>query len=132
MKLAYPAIFDPWEDGAGYTVEFPDLPGCVTEGKSITEALDMAEDAASGWILDELEDGKQTPVASNALSIIPPDGGFVSMVSVDIDAYAAKYGTQAVRVNVSLPAWLKARAEENSLNLSKVLQEALLSRGIGK
>ena len=33
MKLAYPAIFTPFEDGAeGDVVEFPDLPGCVTEG----------------------------------------------------------------------------------------------------
>ena len=45
MKLVYPALFTPFEDGSGgYTVEFPDLPGCVTEGQN------MAEDAASGWV----------------------------------------------------------------------------------
>ena len=50
MKLVYPALFTPFEDGSGgYTVEFPDLPGCVTEGEDMAEALFMAEDAASGW-----------------------------------------------------------------------------------
>ena len=58
MKLVYPALFTPFEDGSGgYTVEFPDLPGCVTEGEDMAEALFMAEDAASGWVLTELEDG---------------------------------------------------------------------------
>lgn len=53
MKLAYPAIFIPFEDGDdGYTVEFPDLPGCVTEGYSMADALFMAEDAASGWVFN--------------------------------------------------------------------------------
>ena len=52
MKLVYPAIFTPYEDGTGgYAVEFPDLPGCVTGGDDMAEAIFMAEDAASGWVL---------------------------------------------------------------------------------
>ena len=36
MKLVYPAVFTPYEDGTGgYVVEFPDLPGCVTGGDDI-------------------------------------------------------------------------------------------------
>jgi len=38
MKLTYPAIFYPWDDGLGYTVEVPDLPGCVSEGATLAEA----------------------------------------------------------------------------------------------
>lgn len=34
MKLTYPAIFYPWDKGHGYTLEVPDLPGCVSEGAS--------------------------------------------------------------------------------------------------
>ena len=48
MKLIYPAVFHPFSDATGgYTVEFPDLPGCVTEGKNLQEAYEMAMDAAS-------------------------------------------------------------------------------------
>ena len=36
MKLIYPAVFKPFSDqSGGYVVEFPDLPGCVTEGKNL-------------------------------------------------------------------------------------------------
>lgn len=69
MKLAYPIILIPFEDGGGYTVEVPDLPGCVTEGRDLAEALFMAQDAASGWVLTELEDGRPAPKASDASGI---------------------------------------------------------------
>jgi predicted RNase H-like HicB family nuclease len=96
MKLSYTAVFYPWDDGKGYTVEVPDLPGCTTGGRNMAEAIDMAVDAASGWVLDELEDGKKAPPAS-PISAIKPDpeigeGGFVSVIALDMDAYAAKYG----------------------------------------
>jgi len=38
MKLTYPAIFYPWDDGFGYTVEVPDLPGCTSGGATLAEA----------------------------------------------------------------------------------------------
>ena len=46
MKLVYEAIFTPFEKGEGYTVEVPDLPGCVTEGDNLAEAIEMGQDAA--------------------------------------------------------------------------------------
>ena len=47
-KLVYPIILTPFENhSGGYTVEFPDLPGCVTEGSDLVDAMVMAEDAAS-------------------------------------------------------------------------------------
>lgn len=36
-KMTYLAIFHPEADG-GYSVDFPDLPGCVTEGDTLSEA----------------------------------------------------------------------------------------------
>ena len=88
MKLVYPIILYPMEEHeGGYTVEVPDLPGCVTEGHDLADALDMARDAASGWILDEMEDGRAVPHASNIADVKPdePDG-IVSLISLDMDA----------------------------------------------
>ena len=73
----------------------------------------MGTDAASGWVLDELEDGKPAPEASPLESIIPEAGGFVSMLVLDMDAYAEKYGEKAVRKNLTIPAWLNTFAENN-------------------
>lgn len=128
MKLLYPAIFYPWEKGSGYTVEVPDLPGCVSEGASFAEAQEMGIDAASGWVLTEFEDGKPAPEPSDIKAIRPADeGGFVSMLVLDMDAYAEKYGKKAVRKNLTIPAWLNTFAEENHINFSKVLRESLFS-----
>ena len=125
MRLTYPAIFYPWDDGPGYTVEVPDLPGCVSEGESLAEAIIMGTDAASGWVLDELEDGKPAPKASPIEAINPDDGGFVSILVLDMDAYAEKYGNKAVRKNLTIPAWLNTFAEARHINFSQVLQDSL-------
>ena len=126
MKLVYPAVFTPYDDGTdGYVVEFPDLPGCVTGGDDMAEALFMAEDAASGWVLGELEDGKRAPEATELKKVKTEDGQFVSLVALDMDAYAAKYGNKAVKKTLTIPAWLNTFVEQNGISCSKVLQDAL-------
>ena len=125
MKLAYPAVFTPYEEGEGYTVEFPDLPGCITGGDDMAEALFMAEDAASGWVLTELEDGKPAPKASAVREVSTEGEQFVSMVALDMDEYAAKYGEKAIKKTLTIPAWLNTFVEQHGISCSKVLQEAL-------
>jgi len=126
MKLVYPAIFTPYEDkSGGYLVEFPDLKGCVTGGDDLADALFMAEDAASGWVLTELEDGKPAPTASGLESVKAEAGQFVSLIALDMDMYAAKYGSNAVKKTLTIPAWLNTFAEQNGISCSRVLQDAL-------
>ena len=126
-KLVYPAIFTPDENG-GYTVEVPDLPGCVTEGDDLGESIAMAEDAASGWILGELEEGNDFPAPSSLVDIVVTEGSFTSLISLDIDAYSEKYGNKSVRKNITIPAWLNTYGEKNNINFSQVLTEALMER----
>ncbi|MCM1112192.1 MAG: type II toxin-antitoxin system HicB family antitoxin [Muribaculum sp.] len=127
-KLIYPAIFKPFSDGSGgYVVEFPDLPGCVTEGRNMEEAIEMGMDAACGWILGELEDGEKIPPASEYKDVHTTAEAMVNMLLLDIDSYAEQYGENAVRKNLTIPAWLNSFAEKNNINFSKVLQDALLS-----
>ena len=126
MKLVYPAIFTPYEDGSdGYLVEFPDLPGCVTGGDDLAEAIFMAEDAASGWVLTELEEGKKAPEATKVNDVVAQGDAMVNLVALDMDAYAAKYGSNAVKKTLTIPSWLNTFVEENGISCSKVLQEAL-------
>ena len=125
MKLVYPACFYQDEETGNYTVEVPDLPGCVTGAPTLADAILMAEDAASGWVLGELEDGKMAPPASSIADIHPDDGGFVSLLTLDMDSYAEKYGNKAVRKNLTIPAWLNTFAEKRGVNFSMVLTDAL-------
>lgn len=125
MQLTYPAIF--YKGEGGYAVEIPDLPGCSSGGATLAEAIVMGTDAASGWVLTELEDGKAIPDASPIETVKPDEGGFASMLVLDMDAYAEKYGNKAVRKNLTIPAWLNTFAEANHINFSQVLQDSLTS-----
>jgi len=49
------------EDGRGYTVEVPDLPGCISWGETIEEARDMIKDAIEGWLVTALQFGDPIP-----------------------------------------------------------------------
>ena len=129
MKLVYPAYFTPLEKSEGFCVTFPDLPGCVTQGKDLTESLEMAIDAASGWVLDELEDGNPAPKASKITDIrIENEGEFVNAIVLDMDSYSEKYGTKSIRKNCTIPSCLNTAAEQNHINFSAVLQAALIEK----
>jgi antitoxin HicB len=50
------------QDGGGYVVDFPDLPGCLTEGDSIDDALANAAEALSGWLFAAIKANQDVPV----------------------------------------------------------------------
>lgn len=75
-NIIYPAVFHKAEEG-GYWVEFPDLPGCVTEADTLEEAVVMAGDALFVWFDDE----QQEQPAPSAVSDIKVEGDdFVTLV----------------------------------------------------
>lgn len=121
-KYIYPAVFIPEDEG--YTVIFPDLIGCQTQGDTLEEALDMAKDALSLYIFDKEEDKKEIPSASSPESL-KPDTGFISLVEFDMIEYRKKYDTKSVRKTLTIPHWLNIMAVEANVNFSNILQNAL-------
>ena len=121
MEYVYPARFHPNEDGS-ITITYPDLPGCISEGKSLGNALFMAHDALSQW-LDYLTDkGRTIPPASHLEEITPEKGEFINLVRAVVQDKAA------VRRNISIPKWMDDQARQNGISLSRVLQDALRER----
>lgn len=57
------ALLHPEKEG-GYSVTFPDFPGCFTQGDTMDEAASMAEDALEGHVECLLEDGDPLPSPS--------------------------------------------------------------------
>lgn len=51
-KLEYPFTISILSDGqgSGYLIEFPDLPGCVSDGDTLEEAIENGKDAVKCWI----------------------------------------------------------------------------------
>lgn len=75
MKVfKYTAIFEPAEEG-GFTVTVPALPGCITEGDTFEEAVEMAKDAIKCYIATLKKDKEPIPVESEehiAATILVP------------------------------------------------------------
>ena len=122
-KYVYPAIFT--EDEDGYSVRFPDVDGCFTSGRSLQEALEMAEDALWLMLYDMEESGEAIPVASGVNNVQTEPGEFVSLIGCDTLAYRKRYGSKAVKKTLSIPSWLNEAAEKAGVNFSNVLQDAL-------
>tara|TARA_R110002124_G_scaffold89513_1_gene228772 strand:- start:2239 stop:2646 length:408 start_codon:yes stop_codon:yes gene_type:complete len=85
------------EKDSDYGVSFPDFPGCVTAGKSLDEAKDMAIEALALHIEGLLEDGEAVPEPSGLDAVAAhPDfqGGTAFLVEY-------KQPVKTVRFNVT-------------------------------
>jgi len=60
MALPYRVELIPSVEG-GYVVRLPDLPGCMSQGDTVEEAMEMIRDAQRGWIEVMLENGRPIP-----------------------------------------------------------------------
>lgn len=135
MLSIYPAIFYKEENG-GYSVIFPDLNHLATCGDTMQETMEMAVDCLAGYLFTEKLEGNKLPAPTPLEQVDPycedtdeedrKTERFVNMVSVDVEAYAALHFNKAVKRTVSIPQWLNNRAIAKKVNVSKLLQQALI------
>ncbi|MCI8742478.1 MAG: hypothetical protein HFG63_07585 [Lachnospiraceae bacterium] len=120
-EYVYPAVFSSNEDGS-FTITYPDLPGCITEGKSLGNAMYMAQTALTQWVEYLMDKKQEIPLASSLNDLETEPGEFVNLVRADI-----KDG-RAVKRTVSIPKWMDEKVTEYGLSLSRILQDALKER----
>jgi antitoxin HicB len=99
------------DEGGGYLVEFPDLPGCISDGQTVAEAVANPRDAQAAWIAAMREAGRPIP----APGADPADG------------YSGKW---VLRTPRSLHRSLAERAKREGVSLN-MLAVALLAEGLG-
>lgn len=128
MKYIYTATFEPNEDSTQFFARVPDLPGCITTGSSLADAIDQITDAASGWLVVAEDEGLDIAQPTPQSDIQADDGCILSLIQIDTIAYRAKTDTRCVRKNVSLPAWMVALADKRGINCSQVLQDGLAAK----
>lgn len=126
MNYRYACILTPISEG--YQAAVPDLPGVVTFGSTLDEAIDMAQDALSIALLTLEDEGLPLPKPSPAEQYLVQPQGIVVLLSIDTLRYRMQTDTKAVRKNVSMPAWMSTLADQRGLNCSQILQEALRAR----
>ena len=56
MKMPYKLEIIPDADEGGFVASYPELPGCITCGETLDEAVSNALDAKKAWVLAAMED----------------------------------------------------------------------------
>ena len=123
-KYLFPAIFTPETNGI-YSINFPDVEGCYTQGDDLQDAYDMAEDALCLRLYDLEESNEPIPTPSNPADIPFTHGSFIALIGVDTLEYRKFYDNKAVKKTLTIPQWLNSMAEREGINFSQVLQSAL-------
>lgn len=126
MKLVYPAVFEAEEDG-GFYIQFPDVEGAGTQGDDLNDGLEMASDYLGLQLADYIEKDERLPRPSSPKEIEKQykndDNKFTTLISVNIDDYVDD--GKFVRTTITLPKWVKKRAEVEQLNISSIAAEAI-------
>lgn len=115
---AYAHILSPLgdEEGGGFLITFPDLPGCMSDGATIEEALENGRDAFQSWISAWIAAGRTVPVPA----FTPEDA-----------AAAEASGRFITRVPKSVHSRLTAKAKAEGVSLN-TLVVSLLAEGLGR
>jgi antitoxin HicB len=120
-KYHYPAFFR--DEARGFSVSFPDLPGCHTQGNDLEEAFEMAEDALTLYLYHLEETGIRLPAASDIKEM--PEGTTVYVISADTLEYREIFDNMAVKKTLTIPSWMNKAAEKQGVNFSQLLQSAI-------
>ena len=116
--VVYPAIVE--RAGEGFSVFFPDLPGCTSAGRTLTEVALNAEEALSGHLLVSAQEGDEVADPSD-LDAIERDPEVEEVARILV---RAERPGRAVRVNVTLDEGLIAAIDRVARNRSGFLAEA--------
>lgn len=138
MKQVYPTFILDINDASEhpFLVYVPDME-IYTEASSFADAIEMARDAIGLAGISMEDNNEKMPLPSSqsaAIEMAAKDTEYVDFskailtyVDVDFSEYRKKIDTKTVRRNVALPSWLNYEAEHAGINVSRVLQEALMS-----
>ena len=119
----YPAIISLDKDGI--SVEFPDLPGCVTCADTIDEAAKYAKDAQGLHLWSLEKDNEEIPNPTDIRKLKLENNQIPLLVEVFMPPIRERLNNSFVKKTLSLPAWLNAEAEAKGVNLSQILQTSL-------
>lgn len=126
-QVTYQGVFEP-TGGNGFSVYFPDLPGCTSYGETLSEAQRNAQDALGLHLYGMEQDGDPIPAPSATPEVDPETaaGYLVCPVTVFPSLVRDELDNRRVKTNVTIPAWVRELAQERGLNCSKLLEEAIL------
>ena len=121
-KVSYLAIMERSDEG--YSVYFPDVPGCISWGKDVGEAQIKAREALDLHLYGLVAENERLPEASASVKIQNPTD-IVCLISTYPQIFKERFENKKVKVNVTIPNWLKNQAVAEKVNFSQVLELSL-------
>lgn len=121
--IVYPAVLDNSENSDDvYTVTFLDVPGAISEGKGLAQAM-LNGSEALGLMLYDVD---EMPEASNIDEVRAEyPKAVVTLIFTDLEDARRKARKPLVKKNTTIPSTLAKQAEERGINFSQTLTEAL-------
>ena len=119
----YPAIFS--YDSDGISIEFPDLPGCLSCSDESSTAISMAKEALALHLIGIEDDNEEIPTPSDITSIMLEPSQAIVLVDVWMPIYKDKIKYSSVKKTLTIPKWLNDLAEDNHINFSQLLQASI-------
>lgn len=109
----------------GVSVEFPDLPGCLTCGDTEEEALKNAKEALALHLYGMEQDGDPIPEPSKIKDLKSDESQLYALIEVWMVPFRDKLANKAEKVTTTIPRWLKSVGDERGVSYSDILQKAL-------
>lgn len=102
-SLTYLSVLEPSTNGS-YSIYFPDLPGCISFARNLTEAAHMAAEAASLHVCSMECDNEEIPQPSACLSKEDTDGNVVMPVTIHHELFRERKNGERAKNCVTPPA----------------------------
>ena len=125
-RYIFPAIFDFAEDGI--SVEFPELPGCLTCGNTQEEAWHMAKEAMALHLYGMEEESLPIPEPSPISNLKTKRNQVIVLMEAFMPGFRREMEQQSMKKTLTIPKWLNKMAEDENVNFSQILQDALKQR----
>lgn len=121
----YPACIEQDTDDS-YFVEFPDLKGCFSSGKTQNDAILNAQNALAIYIEEYKKNNLELPAPSNINQLMSKEPHkFYQIIVLDAENTIVKR-VEPIKKTLTIPKWLNEIAIKYNLNFSHVLRNALV------
>lgn len=114
-------------DSDGISIEFPDLPGCLSCAETYEEAYENAKEALALHLYGMEQSNEEIPIPSQLDEIELENSQYPALIRVNMKLERARIENTIVKKTVTLPSYMNIWGEKNHINFSRLLQDQIRS-----
>lgn len=122
----YVAVLEHGDDSIG--VYFPDILGCISGGDNVNDAIESANEALKLHLYGMEQDNDPIPEPSLITDLKLEKNEIPILINIFMKPFREKMDEKFIKKTLSIPNWMNTVAEEQGINFSQTLQEALITK----